>query len=74
MVVDSEWPDQEEILPYVLNEKGYHRVGTEEFVPDDEAFEYALDKCINGQEEDVKEFRAMLVEWYFSGGAWRREE
>ena len=41
MVVDSEWPDQEEILPYVLNEKGYHRVGTEEFVPDDEAFEYA---------------------------------
>lgn len=75
MVVDSEWRFLENnTISKVVQKKGYHKVGESEFVPDDEAFEYAFDRCINGTEEDVKEFRTMLVEWYFSGGAWRREE
>mgnify|MGYP007113732641 FL=1 len=74
MVMDSLWesyyPEQAE----KLRESGYHKCGTEEFVPENEAYEYALDQCLNGSEEDQKEFKAMLVEWYFSGGAWRKEE
>lgn len=32
------------------------------------AYEYALDRCLNGP--DQEEFRAMLVEWFYSGN-WR---
>ena len=75
MVVDAEWRFLENnIQPDITHEKGYHKVGESEFVPDNEAFEYAFDKCTNGTDEAVKEFKTMLVEWYFSGGAWRREE
>lgn len=34
----------------------------------DDAYEYALDRCLNGP--DQEEFRAMLVEWFYSGN-WR---
>ena len=75
MVVDSYWESMEKnSVEEVLTSTGYHKVGTNEFVPDSEAYGYALDQCLNGSEEDVKEFKAMLVDWYYSGGAWRREE
>lgn len=72
MVVDSEWRWQEhKPVEEVLNEKGYHEMGTNVFVPEDEAYEYALDRCLNGSEEDRKEFKQMLVEWFYSGN-WTR--
>lgn len=40
-------------------------------VPEEEAYEYALDRCLNGG--DLNEFKEMLVEWYFSGN-WVKED
>ena len=54
-------------------EKGYHEIGTNVFVPDKDAYEYALDRCMNGTEEEQKEFKDMLVEWFYSGN-WVKEE
>lgn len=74
MVVDSEW---RHITPEEIQEKlsqpGYHELGTNVFVPESEAYEYALERCLNGSEEDVKEFRLMLIEWFYSGN-WVKEE
>lgn len=74
MVVDSLWENCYPQQAEAVKEPGYHKYGTGDFVPEKEAYEYALDQCLNGSEEDQKEFRTMLVEWYFSGGAWRKEE
>lgn len=41
-------------------------------VEDDAAFQYALERCMNGTEEDKKEFREMLPEWFYSGNWIRR--
>lgn len=75
MVVDSEW---ERHIPAevkkALSEHGYHEEGTNVFVPDSQAYEYALERCLYGSEDDIKEFKTMLVEWFYSGGNWRREE
>ena len=76
MVVDSEWAwleseDVEEAS--AQNEKGYHEIGTNVFVPDEDAYEYAFDRCMNGTEEEQNEFKEMLVEWFYSGN-WIREE
>ena len=57
----------------VLKQKGYHEMGTNVFVPEDEAFDYALDRCMHGSELDQIEFRHMLVEWFYSGN-WIKEE
>lgn len=54
---------------------GYLGIGPEEgiFVPENIAFEYALERCMEGTAEDKKEFREMLVEWLYSGN-WVKEE
>lgn len=51
----------------------YKGIGPEKgkAVPEEEAYDYALDRCLNGEEHE--EFREMLVEWYFSGN-WIKEE
>ena len=51
----------------------YKGIGPEKgkTVPEEEAYDYALDRCLNGEEHE--EFREMLVEWYFSGN-WIKEE
>ena len=72
MVVDAAWRNAEPVeLPET--QAGYHRWGSAEYVPENEAYEYALDHCLNGSEEEVKEFKEMLVDWFYSGGEWRRE-
>lgn len=53
--------------------KGYEELTDSIFVSDEDAFDYALEHCL----EDVplgirslkwtKEFREMLVEWFYSG-------
>lgn len=74
MVVESEWDWQKskEVVT-VVNEKGYHELGTNEFVPEADAFEYALERCMNGSEAEQKEFKEMLVDWFYSGN-WVKED
>lgn len=59
----------------MVGNAGYLGIGPEEgvFVPEAEAFTYALERCQTGNEEEVKEFRKMLVDWYFSGN-WIKTE
>lgn len=54
---------------------GYMGIGSEKgiFVPENIAFEYAFERCMEGTAEDKKEFREMLVEWFYSGN-WVKEE
>lgn len=73
MVVDSEWKHMETTAQEIVSEKGFHKFGTNVFVPEKDAYEYALGCCINGTEEEQKEFKEMLVEWFFSGD-WIRED
>ena len=42
-------------------------------VTEDQAFEYALERCLHGTPDDQKEFKEMLVEWFYSG-SWVKEE
>lgn len=52
--------------------KYYKHIHTNEIVYEDEAFEYAIDRCLNGTEAEKKEFKEMLVEWFYSGN-WIQE-
>lgn len=69
MVVDSLWESLEkyEEAPEQEKEKGYREFGTGEFVPEEDAYEYALERCLHGAELEQAEFRKMLVEWFYSG-------
>lgn len=53
----------------------YEGIGPEEgtIVTEEEAFDYALERCLRGTPEDQEEFRSMLVEWFYSGNYLRRE-
>lgn len=53
----------------------YRGIGPEKgiLVKQEQAFWYALERCLNGTLEEQKEFREMLEEWYFSGN-WIEEE
>lgn len=77
MVVDSEWEVLERSVPgevkEVLREPGYREMGTDNFVPESLAYQYALERCLNGTEKEKKEFREMMVEWFYSGN-WIKEE
>jgi hypothetical protein len=42
-------------------------------VEEEEAYEYALDRCLHGTPQDRQEFREMLVEWFYSGN-WIEKE
>lgn len=47
----------------------YIGIGPEagKIVEEDEAFDYAFERCTKGTLEDQKEFREMLVKWFYSG-------
>lgn len=49
------------------SEKGYLEMSTDEFVHEEDAYDYALEKCLHGTEEMQNEFKEMLVEWFYSG-------
>ena len=42
-------------------------------VPEDKAFDYALERCLRGTIQDREDFRGVLVEWFYSGN-WTKEE
>lgn len=53
----------------------YKGIGPEDgtIVNEGDAYVYALERCLGGKSEEQKEFREMLVEWYYSGN-WIKEE
>lgn len=74
MVVDWRWNDSmPDEIKEKLKEPGYSELGTNVFVSDTEAYTYALERCLNGSEEDQREFREMLVGWFYSGN-WIRSD
>jgi tRNA nucleotidyltransferase (CCA-adding enzyme) len=76
LVNDAYWADMEKpnaSVEKVLSQKGYHELGTNVFVPEEDAYEYALDRCMNGTEEEQREFKEILVEWFYSGN-WIKEK
>ena len=42
-------------------------------VAHEQAYDYALERCLCGTKEDQAEFKEMLVEWFYSGN-WIEEE
>ncbi len=69
MVDDTQWTWQNAHDPVEEKEieEGYMEMGTNVFVSKEDAYDYALERCLNGSEQDQKEFKEMLVEWFFSG-------
>lgn len=57
-------------------EAGYIGIGPEEgiFVKEEEAYRYAINRCLKGSPAEQAEFKAMLEEWYFSGNWIKKEE
>lgn len=53
----------------------YIGIGPEkgQVVDEIQAYSYALDRCLHGTVKEQIEFRAMLVEWYYSGN-WVKED
>lgn len=49
--------------------EGYHGIGPEtgNYVAAEDAYKYAIERCLNGAADEQKEFRDMLIEWYYSG-------
>lgn len=74
MVVDAEWRpigcNQEEHKK--ATNPGYTDISTGTFVTEEDAFDYALERCLRGTEDDQREFREMLVEWFYSN--WIKED
>lgn len=50
------------------------------FVPEELAFDYAIDHCTNFVPSGfhkikwMNEFKEMVVEWFYSGGEWKKVE
>lgn len=58
---------------------GYRHVHRDIFVTKEDAFDYALENCVEGPVDGMREirwmdeFRDMLVEWFYSGN-WIKED
>lgn len=42
-------------------------------VTEDQAFDYALERSLHGTLQDQRDFRELLVEWFYSGN-WIKED
>lgn len=83
MVVDSEWEENffkvSEEDSKTLNGNGYTEINTGRFVPEEDAFDYAMEQCVLFAPESsrkikwTQEFKEMFVEWFYSGN-WVKEE
>ena len=77
-VVDCQWPDTPPEVKEKLSEPGYREIGTGAFVPEEYAFDYAIERCVTVPFmvvgiEWTQEFKEMLVEWFYSGN-WVKED
>lgn len=70
MVVDSEWRQNEtmEETKEKINGPGWEENGSGIFVPEEDAYEYALER-VSQDEHLKKEF----VDWFYSGN-WIKED
>lgn len=70
MTRDSAWSNLEKPCEVAekLNGPGYLEIGTRNFVPEEDAFNYALERIAEGTEEEQHEF----VEWFYS--SWIKED
>lgn len=65
-------------LMMTRSESGYEELFTGTFVAEEDAFDYALENCVEIVPERFykikwkEEFKKMLVEWFYSGGEWIR--
>ena len=52
----------------------YTGIGPEQgkVVDEEQAFDYALERCLHGIIQDQEDFREILVEWFYSGN-WVKE-
>lgn len=72
-------PEEVDYVEKRLSGSGYVEIGTLNFVPEEDAFGYALEQCVKVVPNGIhgipwtQEFREMLVEWFFSG-SWVKEE
>lgn len=82
MVLDHEWPLPPEAPgegKKVLDGPGWVNVEGGVFVPKEDAFDYALEQCVESVPEGLHEiewkddFKDMLVEWFYSGN-WIKED
>lgn len=62
------WPEDEP-AEEKLRGPGYEEIGTGVFVPEKDAFNYAVERLIQDGSEEKREF----VEWYYSGN-WVKED
>ena len=53
----------------------YTGIGPEygKVVDEEQAFDYALERCLHGTIQDQEDFREILVEWFYSGN-WIKED
>lgn len=64
-----EWPEK---VTENLRQPGYKNIITGVFVPNEDAFGYALEQCLEAVTAGIHEikwtdeFREMLVEWFYS--------
>lgn len=61
-----------------LDAGGYLNVDRGVFVPENGAFDYAIEQCVeSGSLRDIKwtsEFMDMLIEWFYSSSEWIEEK
>lgn len=36
-------------------------------VEEEQAFDYALERCLHGTPQDQRDFKELLLEWFYSG-------
>lgn len=79
MVLDFLWKwNEPEETEEKRNGPGYTQMGTGIFVPEEDAFNYAIEHCVLIPFtvigiEWTQEFKEMLVEWFYSGN-WVKED
>lgn len=62
-----------------MSDAGYRDIFSGTFVADEDAFDYALEQCLEDVPAGIRElkwtqeFREMLVEWFYSGN-WIKED
>lgn len=54
----------------------YVGVGPEQgkVIEEEQAYQYALERCLHGTPEDQQEFREMMVDWFYSGNFIKEEK
>lgn len=81
MVNPTVWTDTPTEVREKLCGSGYRGIGRDVFVPECDAFEYAISQCVEDILPDgffeikwTEEFREMIVDWYYSDSEWVKEE